>query len=309
MFVFNQCYTNIFIAMLTKTYARSNSNISHFNQQLGKFKRAQRAETFWNRNPSEHGCRWWRHIPACAAKTVDEHIATLLIDVTDISNVRTVAIECCGCCNLNWRESTIIEIGFNARQCCNQTLIANRKAHTPTRHRECLRHRGELDRNIYSTRHFKNRWRRIVIVEIDFRIGQIRKNDQIILTREIDYILVEIKGRDIGSRVRREVQDQRKRLWNGMLYRTIKRTDELFIRLCRDRANNTTRHEEAERMNWIGWIRAKYDIAGRSDRLRHIGEAFLGAKRSHNLRIRVELHAETARIILCLRTTKTGNTL
>jgi len=94
-----------------------------------------------------------------------------------------------------------------------------------------------------------------------------------------------------------------------MLDRTIQRTNEILIRLCRNRTDHTTRHDEAERMNRIGWIRAKHDIAGRRDRLRHIGEAFLGTKRRNDLCIRVELHTKTTRIILCLRTAKTGDAL
>lgn len=59
-------------------------------------------------------------------------------------------------------------------------------------------------------------------------------------------------------------------------------------------------------MNRIGRVRAKHHVARRCDGLRHIGETFLGTERGHDLRVRVELYAETARIILSLRTAQPG---
>jgi hypothetical protein len=57
----------------------------------------------------------------------------------------------------------------------------------------------------------------------------------------------------------------------------------------------------------IGRVRAQHDVAGRRDRLRHVGEAFLGAERRDDLRIGIELHAETARVIVGLRAAQAGN--
>jgi len=47
----------------------------------------------------------------------------------------------------------------------------------------------------------------------------------------------------------------------------------------------------------IARIGHQHHVARRRDRLRHIGEALLGAERSDDLSLGVELHAEAARII------------
>jgi predicted hotdog family 3-hydroxylacyl-ACP dehydratase len=62
-------------------------------------------------------------------------------------------------------------------------------------------------------------------------------------------------------------------------------------------------------MDRIGRVRAEDDIARRSDRLRHIGKAFLGAEGRDDLRLRVQLHAETAGVVGGLGAAQARNTL
>jgi hypothetical protein len=84
---------------------------------------------------------------------------------------------------------------------------------------------------------------------------------------------------------------------------------ERIVRLDRDRADHAAGHQEAESMDRIGRVRAQDHVAGRGDRLRHIGKALLGAERRNNLGIRVQLDAETAGIIGGLRAAKARNAL
>ena len=60
-------------------------------------------------------------------------------------------------------------------------------------------------------------------------------------------------------------------------------------------------------MDRIARIGHQHDVAGRGDRLRHVGEAFLGAERGDDLRFRIELHAEAALVILRLRQAQARN--
>ncbi len=62
-------------------------------------------------------------------------------------------------------------------------------------------------------------------------------------------------------------------------------------------------------MDRIGGVRAEDHVARRGDCLRHVGEAFLGAQGGDHLRIRVELHAETAGIISGLSAAQARNAL
>ena len=66
-------------------------------------------------------------------------------------------------------------------------------------------------------------------------------------------------------------------------------------------ADHAARHDEAELVDGIGGVRHQDHVARPGDRLRHIGEAFLGAERGDDLGLRVELHAEAARVVGALR--------
>ena len=59
--------------------------------------------------------------------------------------------------------------------------------------------------------------------------------------------------------------------------------------------------DEAELVDGIGRARHQDHVARRRDRLRHVGEALLGAERRHDLGFGIELHAEAARVVGRLR--------
>ena len=89
--------------------------------------------------------------------------------------------------------------------------------------------------------------------------------------------------------------------------RALDRLEELRRRLRRHRADHAARHQEAEGVDRIARIGAQHDVAGRGDRLRHVGKAFLRAERRHDLGVRIELHAEAARVIGRLRLAQAGD--
>ena len=67
------------------------------------------------------------------------------------------------------------------------------------------------------------------------------------------------------------------------------------------------RHQEAEGVDRIARIGHQHDVARRGDRLRDVGEAFLGAERGDDLGVGIELHAEAALVIGGLRAAQAGN--
>ena len=117
------------------------------------------------------------------------------------------------------------------------------------------------------------------------------------LFRERNEIPVEIEARDIGRRVGGIADDERERLRDRMDDRALDRLEELRRRLRRHRADHAARHQEAEGMDRIARIRTQDDVAGRGDRLRDVGKAFLRAQRRHDLGLRIELHAEAPLVI------------
>ena len=57
------------------------------------------------------------------------------------------------------------------------------------------------------------------------------------------------------------------------------------------------RHQEAEGVDRVARVGHQHHVARRRDRLRHVGEAFLGAERGDDLGLGIELHAEAAVVI------------
>ena len=127
------------------------------------------------------------------------------------------------------------------------------------------------------------------------------------LLREGDQVLVEIEARDVGGRIGRIAHHQRGRLRDRMQHRALERVEEVRRRLRRHRADGAARHQEAEGVDRVARVRHQHDVARRGDRLRHVGEALLGAERGDDLGLRVELHAEAALVIGGLRPAQARN--
>ena len=129
------------------------------------------------------------------------------------------------------------------------------------------------------------------------------------LLRERHQLLVEVEVGDIGGRVRRIADHDRDRLRDRVHDRALERREEIRRRLRRHRADHAAGHQEAEGVDRIARIGHQHDVARRGDRLRHVGEAFLGAERGDDLGVRIELHAEAPRVIGRLRAAQAGNAL
>ena len=156
--------------------------------------------------------------------------------------------------------------------------------------------------------HLQHRRRRIV-VEIDFGVGEIGQDEDAVPLRERHQLLVEVEIGDVGRRVRRIADHDGDRFRDRMDDRALQRGEECRRRLGRHRTDHAACHQEAERVDRIARIGHQDHVTRRSDGLRHVGEAFLGAERGDDLRFGVQLHAEPARVIGCLGTPQTGNTL
>ncbi|HPG73238.1 MAG TPA: hypothetical protein PLM49_03040, partial [Bacteroidales bacterium] len=104
------------------------------------------------------------------AEGIDHHVAAPVIDRAHFRDIRAVAVERGGGRNLDRRECTIVEVGFDAGERRDQLFVADGETHAPARHGEGFRHRGELDCYVDCTGHLQHGGRRIA-VEIDFRIG------------------------------------------------------------------------------------------------------------------------------------------
>ena len=94
---------------------------------------------------------------------------------------------------------------------------------------------------------------------------------------------------------------------NGVDHGALERMEIGLVRLGRHRADHAARHQEAERVDRVARVRAEHDVTRRRDRLRDVGEAFLGAQGGDHLGVGIELHAEAAAIVRRLRLAQAGN--
>ena len=129
------------------------------------------------------------------------------------------------------------------------------------------------------------------------------------LLGEGDEVAIEIERGDAGGRVRRIADDDGDRLRDRVVDRPLERREESGRGLARHRADDAARHEEAEGVDRVARIRHQHHVAGRRDRLRHVGEALLGAEGGDHLRVGIELHAETALVIAGLGPAQPGDAL
>ena len=106
----------------------------------------------------------------------------------------------------------------------DQPLVADGEADAPAGHREGLRHRGELDRDVHRARHLQDRGRRLA-VEIDLGIGEVGEHDQLVPPREADEVAVEVEIGDMRRRVRRVADDHRERLRDRVHHRALERAE------------------------------------------------------------------------------------
>src|SRR6186997_631539 len=69
------------------------------------------------------------------------------------------------------------------------------------------------------------------LLEIDFRVSQVRQHQNFVLLSERDEVLIEIQRRYISGRICRITDDDRGRLRDRMLDRTFERGKEVWRRL------------------------------------------------------------------------------
>ncbi|GCC49491.1 hypothetical protein chiPu_0033932, partial [Chiloscyllium punctatum] len=167
-----------------------------------------------------------------------QRIAPLAVGVAHLADAIVGTVQRRGRRHLHRREGAVIEVGFDPCQRCDDALIADRKAHAPAGHRERLRHRGEFDGDVERAGHLQHRRRRLILVEIDFGVSEIGQDEDVVLLREGDQILVEVEIGDIGGRVRRIADDQRDRLRDRVDDGPFDRLEELRRRLRGHRADH-----------------------------------------------------------------------
>src|ERR1051326_8564181 len=203
------------LAVFAEAGAGRHRDARLLDQKRRELDAAERLERFRNRRPGEHRGARRRNSPAGAAERFDERIAAPPIGRAHFGDAVVRAVERRRGRDLDRREGTALEIGFQPRQGGDDALVADRKTDAPPRHRISLRHRGEFDRDVHGAGHLQHRRGRIV-VEIDFGIREVRKHQQAVPFRERDEVAIKVEIGHARGRVRRIADHDRDRLRDRM---------------------------------------------------------------------------------------------
>ena len=144
-------------------------------------------------------------------------------------------------------------------------------------------------------------------VEIDFRIGEVGHDEQVVAAAEIDDLPVEIEIDDLRRRVRREVQDQRGRRRHRVAHRPVQLAEIIVRRRQRQMANRGAGDDEGVAVDRVGRVRRDNHVTRRDDGLGQIDEALLGAEVDHDLPLRIDCHVVAPLVVGGDRPAQPGN--
>ena len=158
--------------------------------------RAERAVGVGDARPDEHRPARLRHVPADAREPVAERVAPAAVDLADVRRVLGRLAHRHGRGDLDRLERPVVEVRLQPRERRDDVGVPDDEADAPAGHREPLRQRVELDRDLARALGREDRGR-FVPVERDVGIGEVVHDDDRALASEVDELLHE------GARPRR----------------------------------------------------------------------------------------------------------
>ncbi len=134
-------------------------------------------------------------------------------------------------------------------------------------------------------------------VEIDFRVGEVGDDEEVVLLRQRHELPVEGKVGHVGGGVGGEVDDQRGGFGHRVADGAVDRGEHFIARLGGDGAHGGAGDDEAELVDRVGGVGDQDGVARRGDGGGEVGQAFLGAECRDDFGFRVEFYPEAAVVI------------
>ena len=173
------------------------------------------------------------------------------------------------------------------------SALPSRKPDAPARHRERLRERVELDRDVGRARHLQDR-RRVVAVEAEVGVREVVHEQHLVLAREVDHALHELEVDAGGGRVVRERQHDDARPRPRVLPRLEQVVEEVLLRSEPHVAHLGAGEDRAPDVDRVRRARHQRGVARAEQHPHQVREALLGADGVAHLRVGVEVDAELA---------------
>ena len=136
LLVLDQGQADIIVAMLAEPDAGRDRDLGPLDQQLGEFEAAKMPEALGDLHPGEHGGGRRRNRPAGRRECFHHDVAPRLVDGAHLGDAIVRSVQRGGGRDLDGRVGAVIEVALHPRQGRQQALVADRKAHPPSRHRD-----------------------------------------------------------------------------------------------------------------------------------------------------------------------------
>ncbi len=254
-----------------------------------EIERAHPGHRFGNRRPDEHRPLGRLDLPARTLQTRDQRVAASPVDLADLERVLARLAERDDRRDLDRLEGAVVEVGLELRQSGNDVGPPQREAHPPAGHRERLRQAVELDRAVERAVGGEHRGRDVA-VEGDVGVGEVVHEHELALPGQVDELLHQLGGGDLGRRIVREGDDDRPR-------RGLRGADGVLDRLQRVRPveagveNGRAGKPGSDEVDRVARARDDRAVAAFEQDPHQVGEAFLGADRAHDVLVGIELDA------------------
>ena len=250
-----------------------------------------------NRRPHEHGRGRTRHLPAGGSEPVDEDVTAVPVEIAHRVYAILRTVQRRRRRHLDRRKGAVIKIGLDAGKRTDQRRVAGSEADAPSGHGIGLAHGSELHGDVLGPRNLQDRRRRRV-GEIDFGVGEIGQDVNLVMAAEIDDLAVIVEIDDLGGRVRREIQHQRQGRRNTVFHRPLQAGEEIEFRPDGDMPDGGAGNDEAVRVDGIARIGDQHHVARRGDGLGEVGEPLLGPEGDDGFPFGIDIDAEPAPVVV-----------
>src|SRR5215212_9098282 len=138
LLVFHHGDANVTLAVLAECHPRRDHHAGFLHHEGRELHASDAAEGFRQRSPGEHRGFGRRDFPTRPTERFHQRVPALAVGVAHFANALLRTVQRGGRRYLDRRERTIVEVGFHARQCRDDALVADGKTHTPSGHRKGL---------------------------------------------------------------------------------------------------------------------------------------------------------------------------
>ena len=239
-------------------------------------------------------------LPPDPREPVDHRVAARLVDRVDLGRVGPRLLEHDRRRDLDGLERAVVQIALELRERVDHVWAPHEERDPPASHRERLRHRVQLDRDLLGADALQDR-RRLPPVERHVGVREVVHQHHVALARPVHEALQvgELDGR--RRRVVREREHDDARPWPPELPRLHHPVDvprAVGPAADRDLSGVRTRQVRPPDVDRVARCRDDRRVPGLEQHPHEVAEPLLGPDRREHLEVRVKLDAERAQIVI-----------